>query len=161
MTEPPVVNASPLIYLAHAGFLDLLQTLGPVLLVPQPVAEEILRRGPGDPTARALNSLPWLRLVEPPDIPAKILDWDLGPGEASVLSWAFRYSGTLAVLDDLAGRRCAETLEISLIGTLGIVLKAKRTGRISAARPVMKRLIEVGMYLSDGVLNKALSLVGE
>jgi len=78
-----------------------------------------------------------------------------------VLAWAHARPGTLAILDDLAARRCAATLRIPVRGTLGLVLAAKRRGRIPAARPVLESLRASGMYLSDPVLNKALALVGE
>jgi predicted nucleic acid-binding protein len=41
MAEPPVVNASPLLILARAGRLDLLQLLGDRILVPEAVATEV------------------------------------------------------------------------------------------------------------------------
>ncbi|HEY2737838.1 MAG TPA: DUF3368 domain-containing protein [Thermoanaerobaculia bacterium] len=47
------------------------------------------------------------------------------------------------------------------MGTLGLVLRAKRTGEISAARPLVEKLRDAGMYLSDRVLEPALRLVGE
>jgi predicted nucleic acid-binding protein len=157
----PVVNASPLIYLSRARLLDLLLILGPSLRVPRPVAAEIRMRGSSDETAHALATVPWLQTVESPAAPPEILEWDLGEGETAVLACALRVPGTLAVIDDLAARRCAETLKIPLIGTLGVVLRAKRQGRIEAARPVLERLAKAGMYLSDRVSNRALALVGE
>ena len=78
-----------------------------------------------------------------------------------MLAWAHAVPGTLAILDDLAARRCAATLTIPVRGTLGLVLAAKQRGRIPAARPVLESLRASGMYLSDPVLNKALALVGE
>lgn len=101
MSEPPVVNAPPLIYLAH------------------------------------------------------------GPGETAVLSWAQAHPCCLAIVDDLAARRCAEALGIPIIGTLGLVLRAKRKEYLPAARPVLEELRQAGMYLGDRVLNQALALVGE
>lgn len=41
MADAPVVNASPLIYLARTGVLDLLQVAGNPIVVPMPVVEEI------------------------------------------------------------------------------------------------------------------------
>ena len=69
--------------------------------------------------------------------------------------------GSMAVIDDLAGRRCAEALGLPLRGTVGLVLAAKQEGRIEAARPVLERLRDNGMYLSDAVLNRSLRWVGE
>ena len=65
------------------------------------------------------------------------------------------------MIDDGEARRCARSLSIPVIGTLGLVLLAKRVGRIPLARPVVERLRASGMYLSDVVINQALERVGE
>jgi predicted nucleic acid-binding protein len=66
-----------------------------------------------------------------------------------------------AILDDRAGRRCALAHRIPVRGTLGLVLIAKQRGKIEAARPVLERLREEGMYLSDAILNRALAMAAE
>ena len=78
-----------------------------------------------------------------------------------LLAWAHAHSGTEAIIDDLPARRCAAAHGISVRGTLGLVLAAKKHGRISAARPVLEDLRRKGMYLSDRVLDEALALLGE
>ncbi len=94
-------------------------------------------------------------------MPAVIQSWDLGAGESSVLTWAYAHRGTLAIVDDLAARRCAAALNLPVRGTLGLVLLAKQHGRVEAARPVLQAMRASGMYLSDEVLNRALALVHE
>lgn len=69
--------------------------------------------------------------------------------------------GCPAVLDDLAARRCASVLAIPVHGTLGLALLAKKRGIAPAARPLVERLRQSGMYLSDKVVDQALALVGE
>ena len=54
MADRPAVDASPLIFLARARLLDLLQLVAAEVVVPAPVAAEIARRGPDDATAQAL-----------------------------------------------------------------------------------------------------------
>jgi predicted nucleic acid-binding protein len=115
-----VVNASPLIFLSRAGKLFLLHELAERILVPSPVAEEIAARGTGDITVKAIQDAPWVEVVSPPPIPEEIASWGLGPGESSVLAVAIASLGTVAVLDDLNGRKCAECLEIPVRGTFGI-----------------------------------------
>ena len=66
-----------------------------------------------------------------------------------------------AVIDDLAARKCAASLGIPVIGTLGIVLRARRQGIIPAARPVVEDLLRGGMFLSRSLLDRALALVDE
>jgi predicted nucleic acid-binding protein len=45
--------------------------------------------------------------------------WDLGAGETAVLSYALAWPDYVAVIDDVAGRRCASSLDIKVIGTVG------------------------------------------
>ncbi len=161
MGERPAVDASPLIFLAHSNFLDLLRLIAERVVVPRPVAEEILLRGPADPTSRAITSTAWMEVVEPPATPAEVLSWDLGPGESSVLAWCLHHPGSAAILDDLAARNCAETLGVPMRGTLGLVLLAKQRGFLREARPVLESMRRGGLYLADRVLNQALRTVGE
>ena len=161
MPDSAVVNASPLIFLSKAGLLHFLQLAGNRVIVPAAVAMEIRQRETSDPTVQALEQTQWLEIVETPPVPSLIQAWDLGPGEASVLTYAHVNARTVAVIDDLLGRRCAEALKIPVNGTLGLVLIAKKRGVIPAARPVLDTLRQAGMYLSDQVVSKALMLVGE
>lgn len=161
MADRPAVDASPLIFLARARLLDLLRLVAEEIVVPQPVAEEIARRGSDDPTAEALARSEWLIVDSPPDAPPAIQSWDLGPGESAVLSWCLHGFGPEAIVDDLAARRCAHSLGIPVRGTLGLVLLGKQRGRLPAARPILELMRQSGMYLSDRVLERALRTVGE
>ena len=164
MSEQPVrlvVNTSPLIHLAEASLLHLLRGAAPTEWVPEPVARAIRAYGNLDPTARVLSAHDWLEVQPIRAISAQVLARELGPGETAVLELARTYPGHTAVIDDLAGRRCAEALGLSLRGTVGLVLAAKQAGRLTAARPVLERLRDSGMYLSDAVLQRALRRVGE
>jgi predicted nucleic acid-binding protein len=82
------------------------------------------------------------------------------PGQDSSI-WAHTHEDSEAIIDDLAGRRCAAAFNIPVRGTLGLVLTAKQRGRISSARSLLYQLRQAGMYLSDRVLNDALAKVGE
>ena len=157
----PAINTSPLIFLTRGGFLDLLRIVSPEIAVPEAVAIEIQAYGETDVTAQALSATDWLVVVKTPPVPTVIQSWDLGAGESAVLTWGYLNPGTEVILDDLAARRCAAALGISVRGTLGLVLRAKQEGIIPAARPILEQLRLSGMYLSERVMNQALALVGE
>jgi predicted nucleic acid-binding protein len=161
VAEPAVVNASPLIFLAGAGLAELLRLVGAPVQIPNAVVGEIERFSRTDAATLAVKQWDWLVVVDAGLAPAIIERWDLGSGETSVLTWAHAHPGTTAVVDDLAARRCANSLGIPVRGTLGLVLTAKRRGIIPNARPVVEQLRAAGMYLSNSVLNRALKTVGE
>jgi predicted nucleic acid-binding protein len=161
VAERPAVNTSPLVFLSRAGLLELLQVAGDRLVVPAAVMDEIVVRGPSDPTVRAVSRTSWLTVVETPAAPHLVQAWDLGKGESSVLAWGRTYLGTEIIIDDLAGRRCAAALGIPVRGTLGLVIVAKKRAIIPHARPVIDRLRQSGMYPSDRLVNDVLGWVQE
>jgi predicted nucleic acid-binding protein len=161
LPSAPVADTSPLIHLGRADRLQLVRAVARTLLVPRAVVRELEAKGEGDPAVQALRTIPWLRVVDTADPPPEVRLWDLGGGEAAVLSWAHTHPGTVAILDDREARRCAHAVGIPVIGTLGIILQAKSAGLIVAARPEVERLVDHGMYLSRAVIDKALALVEE
>ncbi len=156
-----MVNASPLIFLSRGGHFELLRSSAARLLVPAAVFNEIAARGSNDLTVMCLRNASWLEIVSDESIPASILSWGLGAGESAVLAVAMTKAGRMALLDDMAGRRCALAHGLPLMGTLGVVLEAKKSGRLVNARPVLEDLLRGGMYLQRSVLDGALALVGE
>ena len=87
-----VVNASPLICLAKAGFSDLLLKLPDEIIIPSAVMEEIQAGQSGDPAQAALafGKFP----VREVPVKPEILAWDLGKGESAVLSYALSNPGS-------------------------------------------------------------------
>jgi predicted nucleic acid-binding protein len=161
MAETAIVNASPLICLSRAGLSDLLRQAAETIMVPMSVAREVLAPGPTDVTTGLLAKTPWLVQVDDPEIPPSILGWDLGRGESTVLALALAHVGARAIIDDLHGRRCAESLGIPLRGTVGLVLRARRARIIASARDAFERLRAGGMYLSDRIVLDVLREVDE
>jgi predicted nucleic acid-binding protein len=152
-----VVNASPLIALAHAKKLELLEKLSAQLVIPDAVAQEILA-GRDDPARRALVS-GWGQRRSTA-ISEKVAEWGLGQGESAVVATALELGGT-AVLDDRSARRCAKALGVPIIGTFGVIIRARKFGLIEAAQPVIRSVVNAGLYYDDDSLRKLLSSVGE
>ena len=156
-----VVNASPLIFLARIDRLDLLVSLAKLLVVPEAVIREIQAGSDRDGTADQLKALPSIFRVDDRPLPERIRLWDLGAGESQVLAHGLERPGSEVVLDDLAARRCARSLDLPMIGTLGVVILCRRRGVISAARPVIEALVAAGLRLKPALMDGALAKVGE
>lgn len=157
-----IFNASPLILLGKIRQLDLLETLSPSFRIPQAVVEEIGAGPPDDPT------ISWLRqasvaahIIDTPLAPPFLAQWDLGAGETAVLSLALADPGSAVILDDLAARKFALTFDLPLLGTLGLLIRAKHRGLISRIAPQVERLESAGANLSQSVIASALKLAGE
>jgi predicted nucleic acid-binding protein len=161
MPRSVVADASPLIFLARADLLELLRRPDWDVVVPDAVRGEIVRRGPEDRTASALATSAWIGRACTSGIPSEVRDAALGPGESEVLALALARPGSLVLVDDARARRAARRLGVAAVGTLGLVLAARSSGRIASARGVLVRLREEGMYLSDRVLDAALREIGE
>jgi len=159
--EALVVNASPLIFLARIERLDLLASLAKLLVVPEAVIREIQAGSGRDGTADKVKVLPSILQVDDRPVPDRIRFWNLGAGESQVLAHGLERPGAEVVLDDLAARRCARSLGLSMIGTLGIVVLCRHRGVISAARPVIETLCEAGLRLGPALIDEALAKVGE
>ncbi len=160
MIERWVVNASPLIVLSKVGHQHLLTELADEIVVPQAVVDEINAGPIGDPARRFLASLPFPTVTTVSD--PLVLAWDLGAGETAVLSYALNRNGWRTVIDDGAARRCAQAFDIPLIGTLGVILRARKANLIPSASSVLKALREQGLRLDDAVIRTALQrTVGE
>ena len=154
-------NASPLILLAKVGEIDLLRALFPDFVIPAGVAKEITA-GPADDPARIwLSSQGTARVVGLQSVDPLVAAWDLGLGESEVLSWARARPGWEAVVDDAAARKCASALGIAVLGTLGVVLLAKRRGILPEVQTVLGRLREQGFRIAPDLLRGALRGAGE
>jgi predicted nucleic acid-binding protein len=161
MDDVAVVNASPLIFFSRSGHWGLLTNVAKRVLVPDAVAAEIMARGAHDPTVKRLQEDRRIETTAAGPMPLAIGMWGLGPGESSVIALARAIPGAVAVIDDLAGRKCAVTFGLQVRGTLGIVLPAKQRRLIPSARVVLDDMLKSGMYLSRTVLDNALARVGE
>lgn len=86
---------------------------------------------------------------------------ELDPGEAAALVLATEVSADLVLMDDLPGRHAARRLELSVKGTLGVIVAAKRQGLVEAVRPLVQALQKQGARLSPRVIQRALRVAGE
>jgi len=87
--------------------------------------------------------------------------WDLGKGEISVIAYANLHPEYLVIIDDAAARQFAKTIGIKSLGTLGVLLLAKRRGVIKSVKPAISKLQETGLWLSEDLIRMVLKEAGE
>jgi predicted nucleic acid-binding protein len=160
VAEQWVLNASPLIVLGRIDQDRLLLELADQIVIPQSVAKEI-RAGPAEDRARLALDEGIFRVIDTPPAPPELLAWDLGAGETAVLSFVMANPGWTAVIDDAAARKCAQSFSLPVKGTLGIILLAKKQGRIASAAELLKSVRAAGFRLDDRIIRRALHAAGD
>ena len=157
-----IFNASPLILLGKIHQLHLIEVLSPNFRIPRAVVAESGAGPSDDPTINWLTSTSVAsHIVDVPPTPPFLAQWDLGAGETAVLSLALADDGAAVILDDLAARKFAMTFDLPLLGTLGLLIRAKHGGLIDHLGPQIRHLESAGANLSQSVISHALNLADE
>jgi predicted nucleic acid-binding protein len=86
---------------------------------------------------------------------------ELGRGEASSIAFAIENSESLLIIDERKGRKRAEELGISIIGSLGVLLKAKEKGAIDSVSQIMEDINKTDFRISEAIKKKLLEEAGE
>ncbi len=151
-----VSDTSPLIALKHAGLLEKLSLLFQRIIVPPSVMRELSVK-----EKEYFRSLSFLSVEEPHDRRlVLVLKTIVDEGEAEAITLALE-KNSLLVIDDLKGRKVARRLGLRIIGTLGVLKAMKLKGIVREVKPFIERLKEKGFYISDDLVNKLLSDIGE
>ncbi len=161
MTDHWVMNASPVILLSRVGLIGLVPSLCRKLSIPSGVIAEVSRGVAADAGRTWLQAKGSAYIVSVPALSPEMTGWNGGPGEAEVISYALQQGGASVVLDDLAARRMARRLGLPLIGSVGVILRAKEQGLVPKVRPFLEKLRGGGGYLSENILQQALKKAGE
>ena len=132
MTHIFISDASPLIGFERLNRPDILQQLVQSLYIPTAVRIEVFGERP----------LP-KRIIERPilqPLSAVTLSPRLGPGECEAIVLALELEECLLFLDDLLARRTAQSLGIRVVGTAGLLVRAKQQHYITAIKPYLDQL---------------------
>jgi len=82
-------------------------------------------------------------------------------GEASAIALAREIESDYIVIDDLQARKLAIKLGLTVISTLGILLKAKQSGLIPLLRPVLEQVKRTDFRVTVTLIEKVLRDCGE
>ncbi|HID31529.1 MAG TPA: DUF3368 domain-containing protein [Desulfobacterales bacterium] len=155
-----VSNTSPLLNLAIINRLLLLREQFGEIWIPPAVLEE-LRIGedlPGSQALREAIEAGWLRVRDIKNQPfVQVLERDLDRGEAEAIVLALQVKAECVLLDEREGRRIAKSLGLKVTGVLGILLRARRDGKLASLKEVLDELREkAGFHISEKLVDEIL-----
>ena len=144
-----IVNSTPLISLCKVGMLNLLKKMYGDITIPVSVFKEISRKN--DVIREQVSSSKWIHVESiSENTNRKMYKAKLHDGEVEVMILAQEFNGEhLVVIDDGPARKTAEYLGLTLTGTIGILIKAKENGYISAVMPIVNEMEHEGIYFSE------------
>ena len=154
-----VADSSALIALATCDGLDVILQVYDDIKVPEAVYAEIV--APEKPQSDALG-LFLSRCVMKVDTTRWILAaGGLGRGEIEAMALYKELSADALLIDDHRARVIAEHNQINCIGTLGLLLMAKQTGKIKQITPFIQKLRNSSIHYGDALLDRVLKLARE
>jgi len=157
-----VINTGPILALvAGFGNLDILRKLYGSVYITNEVAHEILIGGNNRFAVKEFEDADFLIKNQSNIKISPMLRNTLDIGEASVIQFALDNKIELVCIDESAGRRVARLNELKLTGSIGILLKAKSEGHVDIIKPIINKMIEHGIYISESVITCALQQANE
>lgn len=160
-----VSNATPLIYLAKIGKIELLKRVFGEVIIPEEVKIEVVDKGKalGEKDAYVIEDAireGWIKIMktEVLDVPIK-----LEFGEIAVLSLAKRKGIKEVLIDEAPARTAAILMELTPRGTIYILLKALELKVIDLNEflEAIDNLVKQGFRLKEEVLIEVIRKVRE
>jgi len=154
-----VADASALIALAACNSLHLLDALFGQVIVPEAVYSEVAL--PQKPHADQLRQYLQgkVRAVDMQNF--VYLDAYADAGETAAMLLYKEISADYLLIDDKRGRKVAQINQIKTIGSMGVLLQAKRTGLVTAVTPLLQQIVDNKIYIASGLIQTVQDLAGE
>jgi hypothetical protein len=157
-----ICNATPLIAFAKIGQLPLMKKVVGLVVIPRAVAEEITNYTEAMAGKINLPQESWIQVESlQSDEQMQLLLPILDRGEAEVIALALEKRARLVLIDELTGRKVAESLQLKVTGSVGLLIRAKEQGEIAAVKPYLEAMHEAGIYFSQRFINSVLRHTGE
>ncbi len=161
-----ISDSSTLIHLAAIGRLDLLRGLYGRIVVPPAVWKEVVEQGGervGAAEVEQGKQAGWIEIQAATNQPLlRLLEHALDEGEAQVIALGVEQPDALVLLDESDARQIAAVYSLRKTGAIGVLVRAKREGKIESLRVELDRLRgQGGFWIEDGLYRQALQSVGE
>ncbi len=154
-----VADSSALIALSICDGLHFLDALYGAVLVPETVFGEVTQSDKPEAQQLSVYLQDKTRKV---DMRAYVyLDAFADAGETEAMLLYKQLSADKLLIDDRRGRKVAKINNIRTIGSMGVLLSAKKAGLIPEIAPLIGRLTGSRIHISPTLVHTVLSLAGE
>jgi len=160
-----VSNASPLINISGLNLFQHLPSLYEKLILPEAVFNEVVKKGKGRKGAKevlhGIASGFIIRKKVGNELAVDALSEFIGDGESEAIILASELFADAIVLDDNKARNIAHSMNLNVIGTIGILLALKEKNIIKEVRPYLDKAVSYGFRISPVLFAKILQKADE
>lgn len=157
-----ISNATPLIAFARIGQMSLFQKVVGSVIIPEAVAREISEYAKNRQGVIDVSQEDWISIQSvQSEHQVPLLLPTLDRGEAEVIALALERQARLVLIDELTGRKVAESLNLNVSGSVGILIRAKQMGEIPAVKVFLDEMKRQGIYFSQRFIDAVLREVKE
>lgn len=157
-----IINSSPLIALGCINKVDILTKLFSEVLIPQEVYNETVINGKNTEILNAIRACKKFKVLSATNIVLlEFLNDHLDKGESEDIVLAKEIGITTVIIDEVKGRKIAKLHGLDVIGSLGILLIAKKRGLISGIREYIDQMEDYGIRIGNDLKQQVLQMVGE
>lgn len=159
-----VSDSTPLISLMKAEQLDVLQKLFREVLIPETVYQELTTSEDFQEEAALIKKSAYIRTVSVDDQKAVSLlqrATGLDKGESEAIVYADDHCVDLLLMDEAAGRKVAQGMGLSIMGSVGVLVNACRAGILTAAdaEKAFDRMRQTNRHISERLIQDALDII--
>ena len=155
-----VADSSPLISLALLSKLNLLTDLFDDIFIPEAVFFEITETEKPYSKILAKFGKHKVRYINN-TVALSILSHDLDRGESEAIVLALENNIEDILIDEYKGRNVAIVNGLHPIGTIGVLIQAKKSGLIKNVKSCLDTLIQNNIYISNALYSSSLKIAGE
>ena len=159
-----VSDTTPLITLMKVGRLNILHSLFGEVCIPKAVFSEVTGNETFENEADIIRNSEYIKVVMVRDqrqveFLRRATGLDLGESEAII--YADEIQADLLLMDEAAGRKVAQNMNLPITGSIGVLIKAFKSGIITAdeADDAFARIRRANRHISEPLINKALEMI--
>jgi len=149
-------DSSALVALAVVNQLGLLEKLYDKLYIPQAVFDEVTQVG--KPQSDKLRQFLQSRVKR---VDLTLTQLGLGLGELEAITLYKELDADVLLIDDNRAKKYASLNGVKVIGSLGVLIKAKEEGHIEKVKTFLDELQKSEVYISHKLIEKVLEICGE
>jgi predicted nucleic acid-binding protein len=149
-------DSSALVALAVVNQLELLEKLYDRLYIPQAVFDEVTQIG--KPQSDKLRQFLQSKVKR---VNLTLTQLGLGLGELEAITLYKELDADVLLIDDNRAKKYASLNGVTVIGSLGVLVKAKEKGHIEKVKTLLEELQKSEVYISHKLIEKVLEICGE